>query len=106
MQCMLQEKCRSANFRKSCGGEENCELLKAVHSEEPAESLKKDENFDYYILLQPERVSTVKICLYTECIKNWSNFQAAFKQKLFELMFIFFLWIVQLCCCFPTRIMA
>ena len=86
MQCMLQEKCRSANFRKSCGGEENCELLKAVHSEEPAESLKKDDNFDYYILLQPERVSTVKICLYTECIKNWSNFQAAFK---FELMFIF-----------------
>jgi hypothetical protein len=99
---MLQEKCRSANFRKSCGGEENCELLKAVHSEEPAESLKKDEHFDYYILLQPERVSTVKICLYTECIENWSNFQAAFKQKLFELMFIFSLDCPTICCCFSN----
>ena len=90
MQCMLQdESCRSANFKKTCGGEENCELLKTVDSEEPAESLKKDDNFDYYILLQPERVSTVRICLYTECIKSRSNFQPAFKIKLFELNFIF-----------------
>ena len=62
LQCLLQDKsCRSANFRKTptCGGQENCELLKTVDSEEPAGSLKKDKNFDYYKLLQPERVSTV-----------------------------------------------
>ena len=65
MQCMLQDKsCRSANFRKTCGGQENCELLKTVHSEEPAGNLKKNDTFDYYILLQPERVSTVRICLH------------------------------------------
>ncbi|CAB4013612.1 Transposon Ty3-I Gag-Pol, partial [Paramuricea clavata] len=53
---MLQDKsCRSANFRKTCGGEENCELLKTVDSEEPTGSLKQDDNFDYYILLQPDR---------------------------------------------------
>ena len=61
IQCMLKnESCRSANFRKTdnCQGQENCELLKAVDSEEP-ENLKKDDNFDYYILLQPHRVSVV-----------------------------------------------
>ena len=63
LQCMLQEiLCRSANFRKTCGGQENCELLESLYKEEPAESLKNDENFDHYILLQPERVSTVRIC--------------------------------------------
>ncbi len=65
IQCMLQDKsCRSANFRKTvtCGGNENCELLKAVDSEEPG-SLKQDENFDYYILLEPDRVSTVEYVL-------------------------------------------
>ena len=63
LQCMLQEiLCRSANFRKTCGGKaRNCELLETLDSEEPAESLKNDENFDHYILLQPERVSTVRI---------------------------------------------
>ena len=64
MQCLLKnESCRSANFRKTdnCEGFENCELLKAVDSDEP-ENLKKDDNFDYYILLQPHRVSMVKIC--------------------------------------------
>jgi hypothetical protein len=89
---MLQdESCRSANFRKTCGGQGNCELLKTVDSEEPAESLKKNENFDYYILLQPDRVSTVRICSYTESgIKNWSNFPTACsKIKLIQLMFIF-----------------
>jgi hypothetical protein len=55
---MLQDKkCRSANLRKTCGGEGNCELLKTVNSAEQPGNLKKDENFDYYILLQPERVS-------------------------------------------------
>ncbi|CAB4008412.1 Hypothetical predicted protein [Paramuricea clavata] len=53
---MIQEKlCRSANFRKTCEGQENCELLQSVDSEEPAGSLRNDENFDHYILLQPER---------------------------------------------------
>ncbi|CAB3997382.1 Hypothetical predicted protein [Paramuricea clavata] len=56
LQCRLQEiLCRSANFRKTCEGQENCELLESVDSEEPAESLKNDENFDHYILLQPKR---------------------------------------------------
>ena len=67
MQCLLKnESCRSANFRKTdnCEGYENCELLKAVDSDEP-ENLKKDDNFDYYILLQPHRVSMVKI--YSTC---------------------------------------
>jgi hypothetical protein len=66
MQCMLQDKsCRSVNFRKTCRGQENCELLKTVDSEEPTGSLKQDDNFDYYILLfQPDRVSTVRACLY------------------------------------------
>ena len=71
LQCVLQEiLCRSVNFRNplTSGGEENCELLKTVDSEEPPGSLKKDENFDYYKLLQPERVSTVRIFLYTECM--------------------------------------
>jgi hypothetical protein len=62
LQCMIQVKlCRSANFRKTCEGQKNCELLEFVDSEEPAESLKNDGNFDHYILLQPERVSTVRI---------------------------------------------
>ncbi|CAB4010496.1 Hypothetical predicted protein, partial [Paramuricea clavata] len=58
LQCVLQEiLCRSANFRNTLTSEadENCELLKTVDSEEPAGSLKKDENFDYYKLLQPEK---------------------------------------------------
>ncbi|CAB4001303.1 Hypothetical predicted protein, partial [Paramuricea clavata] len=56
LQCLLQdESCRSTNFRKTFGEQENCELLKTVDSEEPAENLQDDENFDYYILLQPER---------------------------------------------------
>ena len=62
MQCLLQdESCRSANFRKNetCGEQKNCELLNSVNSEEPDESLKKDENFDYYILVKPDRVSMV-----------------------------------------------
>ena len=60
---LKNESCRSANFRKTdnCQGQENCELLKAVDSEEP-ENLKEDNNFDYYILLQPHRVSMVRIC--------------------------------------------
>ena len=52
-----EETCRSVNFKKDTNDEENCELLKTVDSEEPVNSLKKDENFDYYILLEPKRVS-------------------------------------------------
>ncbi len=44
-----------------CEGQENCELLKAVDSEE-RENLREDNNFDYYILLQPHRISLVRIC--------------------------------------------
>ncbi|CAB3995547.1 macrophage mannose receptor 1, partial [Paramuricea clavata] len=56
LQCMLQdESCRSINFGKTRAGQENCELLKTVDLEEPAGSLKKNESFDYYKLLQPER---------------------------------------------------
>ena len=62
-QCSVQDpSCRSANFNKteSSGENENCELLRTVDFEEP-ESLKEDENFDYYILLEPDRVSTIGI---------------------------------------------
>ena len=60
IECLLQDdSCRSANFRKNetFGEQNNCELLNTVNSEEPDESLKKDKNFDYYILVKPERVS-------------------------------------------------
>ena len=59
IQCFLQYTCRSANFRKNetCEEQENCELLATVYSEEPHRSLKKDENYDYYILINPEWVS-------------------------------------------------
>ena len=62
MQCLLQdESCRSVNFRKNetCGEEKNCELLNTVNSEEPDERLRKDENFNYYILVKPDRVSSM-----------------------------------------------
>ncbi len=44
-----------------CEGQENCELLKAVDSEEP-ENLKEDNNFDYYKLGQ-------NMFCNTECVK-------------------------------------
>ena len=56
-QCVLQdESCRSVNFGKTSTCEENCEFLSAVASENP-EQLHKNEQFDYYILLQPTRSS-------------------------------------------------
>ena len=85
LQCVLQDiLCRSANFRNTItsGGQGNCELLKTVDSEEQAEGLKKDENFDYYKLLQPERVRPVRMFFYTECIKNWTNFQTILQNKI------------------------
>ena len=75
MQCVLQDKsCRSTNFRKTAtsGGEENCELLKTVDLEEDAGSLKRNENFDHYIILSPRRVSILSEYVYTvykQCIK-------------------------------------
>ncbi|CAB4040738.1 Hypothetical predicted protein, partial [Paramuricea clavata] len=70
-QCLLQDKsCRSANFRKTCGGKENCELLQTVDSEEPPCNLKKDENFDYYILLEPERKRKDAVASITPQIKQ------------------------------------
>ena len=62
--CLQEDpSCRSANFKKTetCGEIRNCELLKTVDSEEPAGSLKEDADFDYYILVNPDRVSTLKI---------------------------------------------
>jgi hypothetical protein len=67
MDCIIQcvgfphKTCRSANYNKTAtsGGEKNCELLKTVHSEEDAASLKRNEHFDHYIILSPERVSTI-----------------------------------------------
>ena len=59
LQCLLQNKsCRSVNFRKSSAndGYENCEFLNAVDSEE-SEFLYKNAQYDYYKLLQPNRVS-------------------------------------------------
>ena len=49
------------NFKKDTNDEENCELHKTVDSEEPANSLKKDENFDFYRLLELKRVSYSRI---------------------------------------------
>jgi hypothetical protein len=59
LQCMLQDKsCRSVNFRKMSvnDGAGNCQLLYGADSENP-ELLHEDEHFDYYVLLQPNRVS-------------------------------------------------
>ena len=53
--------CRSVNFKKNSesGGENgNCELLKIVGSEHPV-AVKRDENFEHYMLLKPDRVSTI-----------------------------------------------
>ena len=61
LQCLLQDKsCRSANFRKISVENDtgNCELLNGVDSEH-AELFHEDEHFDYYVLLQPNRVSII-----------------------------------------------
>ena len=52
--------CRSVNFRNipSEDGRENCELLHAVGREEPG-NLQQNETYDYFIMVQPERVSGV-----------------------------------------------
>ena len=55
--CILHKNilCRSVNFRKTgCGEKGICELLKTID----AGSLKKNNSFDHYILLNTEAVST------------------------------------------------
>ena len=58
IQCVHNTCCRSVNYRKSLryDGEENCELLHAVVSEQ-RENLKEHELYDYLILNEPSRVS-------------------------------------------------
>ena len=65
--CILHKNisCRSVNYRKTgCDTKENCELLQSTHSEASSGSLKKNESFDHYILLNPVIVSTRRKCLY------------------------------------------
>ena len=58
--CLLHENisCTSVNFRKTgCGEKENCELLKAMDTEQ---SLQTNKNFNHYKLLNKKEVSTRK----------------------------------------------
>ena len=55
--CMQDdETCRSINFGKNSEPTKNCELLNDVDSERP-NLLERDESYDYYVLLEPKRVS-------------------------------------------------
>ena len=57
IQCLFENKsCRSVNFHKE-KNESNCEFLRNVSSEEPADLLFPDDRYDYFILLTPNRVS-------------------------------------------------
>ena len=58
IQCVRNTCWRSVNYRNSLryDGEENCELLHAVVSEQ-RENLKEHEMYDYLILNEPSRVS-------------------------------------------------
>ena len=53
------QSCRSVNFKKD-KMEKNCEFLKDVSTEKP-KLLLDDGDYDYYILITPNRVS----------MKNW-----------------------------------
>ena len=59
MHCAVEKPCRSANYNKTAtsGRQKNCELLKTVDPDEYAKSLKKNENFDHYIILSLKNVS-------------------------------------------------
>ena len=60
IRCLFENKsCRSVNFHKE-KDESNCEFLRNVSSEEPADFLLPDDSYDYYILLTPNRVSIYK----------------------------------------------
>ena len=55
--CVRDSKtCRSVNFLKTSNSDRNCEFLKDISSEKP-EVLVDDGRYDYYILLNPNRVS-------------------------------------------------
>ena len=61
VECVLRcvnedETCRSINFRKNSNCGRNCEFLNDIASEKP-DLLVQDEKFDYYVLLNPRRVS-------------------------------------------------
>ncbi len=58
LHCLNEPCCRSVNYRKiTCDNSEgNCELLH-VHVTENPQYLVEDGGSDYYILLQPDRVS-------------------------------------------------
>ena len=61
MKCADQSRfCRSVNFKKYSNFEKNCEFLEDVSSEKP-QLLLKNESYNYYILTNPVRVSTVII---------------------------------------------
>ena len=65
LECVLKnELCRSINFRKNTNYDNNCEFLKDVDSEVPKDLLLKNESFDYYILLEPKRVSIYLTIIY------------------------------------------
>ena len=60
--------CRSTNFRKTASNsDKNCELLREVHAEKP-DLLLEDVQFDHYQLLDPNRVSMNRSCIYKKKI--------------------------------------
>ena len=63
MLCMTEEKsCRSVNFKKISNCDKNCELLEDVGAERP-KLLLEDKQFDYYLLLDANRVGDGRIVL-------------------------------------------
>ena len=67
---MLEDECcQSANYKKSGAGRENCELLRNLASEK-SELLRKDVNFDHYVLLQPKRDPTTFNCRESPCLNG------------------------------------
>ena len=52
--CLNNNCCRAVNYKKK-GPNENCELLHIMASDD-REFVKKDDNYDYFVLLEPNRV--------------------------------------------------
>ena len=95
MECAVLQNtsCRSANYNKTAtsGEEENCELLQIVDSEKYAESLKKNKNFDHYIILSLKTVSIQSEfvqTLYMQSLSKLDQLSDGFILKLIHLMFI------------------
>ena len=62
IRCAIEDKsCRSINFRNQIEDEKNCEFLQNVSSEERADLLLPDEQYDYYILFRHSMVSIQRI---------------------------------------------